>query len=181
MSAGGFGRSGRDMQRRLAQHVQNIGRIEAPDAIALQKLDNRRFADALALPGVGASSHSSSGGAEIAFEVKHGGKVAPKLLAHAVCEPVALGAEIIGDARPFAQLNNSGVEVGELPETPRISAQRRRHDLGGATVILGSCDSEAVAKAIHHGAMYPVSRAQLRQELAQVKAKLERLELGQRR
>ena len=60
VSAGGFGRSGRDMQRRLAQHVQNIGRIEAPDAIALQKLDNRRFADALALPGVGASSHSSS-------------------------------------------------------------------------------------------------------------------------
>ena len=105
----------------------------------------------LALPGVGTSFHRSEqpGGVKVAFKLEHGGKVAPKLLTHAVCEPVALGAKIFGDARPFAQFDNSGIGSGEQPEAARIDAQGGGHDFRIAAVIFGSCQSKAVVKSIH--------------------------------
>src|SRR5271157_2071598 len=51
MRAGGFSRSGGDLQRRFAQHVQNMRGVEAPDTIAFQDLGDRRFADALRFGG----------------------------------------------------------------------------------------------------------------------------------
>ena len=95
VSAGGFDRSGRNLQRRLAQHVQNMSGIEAPNAIALQELGDRRFADAPRFAGRRREfpQVEHPGGAKVAFKLEHGGKVAPKLLTHAVCEPVALGAQ----------------------------------------------------------------------------------------
>ena len=54
VSAGGFGCSGGDLQRRFAQHVQNMGGVEAPDAIAFQDLGDRRFTDAPRFGGCGA-------------------------------------------------------------------------------------------------------------------------------
>ena len=46
VSAGGFCRSCRNLQRRLAQHLQNMRCFEAPDTITLQELGNDRLADA---------------------------------------------------------------------------------------------------------------------------------------
>ena len=94
--AGGFSRSGGDLQRRFAQHVQNMRGVEAPDTIAFQDLGDRRFADALRFGGRGRKfpKVEQPGGAKVAFKVEHGGKVAPKLLAHAVGEPVALVSEV---------------------------------------------------------------------------------------
>ena len=53
MGAGRFNRSLGDLHSRLAQDIQNMGGVEAPDAVALQKLGDRRFADARGLAGCG--------------------------------------------------------------------------------------------------------------------------------
>src|SRR5208337_3825495 len=109
------------------------------DTIAFQDLGDRRFADALRFGGRGRKFP----------KVEHGGKVAPKLLAHAVGEPVALVSEFISDPRPLPQFDNSGVSIGEHPEATRIGAQGGGHCLGVTAVILGASHCEAVAKAIH--------------------------------
>ena len=61
----------------------------------------------------------------------------------------AFGAQIFGDARPFAQFDNSGIGSGEQPEATRIDAQGGGHDFRIAAVIFGSCQSKAVVKSIH--------------------------------
>ena len=95
-----------------------------------QELGDRRFANASSLVGRGRAlpEVEQPSGAEVAFKIEHGGKIAPKLLAHAVCEPVALGIQIFGDARPLAQFDNSGIGGDEQPETARIGAQSGGHN-----------------------------------------------------
>jgi len=60
MRAGGFSRSGGDLQRRFAQHVQYMRGAETPDTIAFQDLATVASRMRLALAGVGANSHRSS-------------------------------------------------------------------------------------------------------------------------
>ena len=50
---------------------------------------------------------------EIAFKIKHRRKIAPELFTHAVCKAVALGAEVVGDARPLAQFHDDRIGDGE--------------------------------------------------------------------
>ena len=76
-------------------------------------------------------------------------EVAPELLAHAVGEAIALGAEVLGDARPLAQFDDDGIGDRQLPEAVRIGAQGRGHHFGVAAVVLGAGQREAVAEAIH--------------------------------
>ena len=104
MGAGRFNRSPCNLHSRFAQDIQNMGGVEAPDAVALQQLGYRPLADARGLAGCGCEfpQVEQPWGAKIAFELQHGGKVAPKLLAQAVGEPVTLRAKIACNARPLA-------------------------------------------------------------------------------
>jgi len=147
----GLGCSGGDLHRRLAQHVQDMRGVEASDAIALQDLSDRRLSDANCfvgrrrdLPQVEQPLRS-----EIAFEIEHRWKIAPELFAHAVCKAVALGAKIVGNARPLPQFNDDGIGDGKRSEATQIGAQGRGHHLGVTAVVLGTGQREAVAEAIH--------------------------------
>ena len=147
----GLGCSGGDLHRRLAQHVQDMRGVEASDAIALQDLGDRRLSDANCfvgrrrdLPQVEQPLRS-----EIAFEIEHRRKIAPELFAHAVCKAVALGAKIVGNARPLPQFNDDGIGDGKRSEATQIGAQGRGHHLGVTAVVLGTGQREAVAEAIH--------------------------------
>src|SRR5947209_11785475 len=100
VSAGGFFRPDGDMYRRLPQHLENMGGIEAPDAVALEQFGECRLTKARSLVGCGHTQPQIEKpfGTEIVIELEHGGKIAPELLAHAVGQPVALGSEIPGHA-----------------------------------------------------------------------------------
>ena len=64
MGAGRFNRSPGNLHSRFAQDIQNIGGVEAPDAVALQQLGDRPLADARGLAGGGSEfPRSSSHGA----------------------------------------------------------------------------------------------------------------------
>jgi hypothetical protein len=151
VGAGGFGRSGGNLHWRLAQCRKHMGGIEAPDAMAFQQLGGSCLVDAHSLGrrGYQFPQFQQPLGAKVCLELQHGGKVAPKLLAQAVGEPVTLSAKIACDAGPLAQLDNSGIEGGQQAEAVRIGAHRRSHDLGVAAIVLGSCQGEAVPEAIH--------------------------------
>ena len=123
----GLGCSGGDLHRRLAQHVQDMRGVEASDAIALQDLGDRRLSDAKCfvgrrrdLPQVEQPLRS-----EIAFEIEHRRKIAPELFAHAVCKAVALGAKIVGNARPLPQFNGiSGIGTAARRRSQRRSVRK---------------------------------------------------------
>ncbi len=165
VGAGGFGRTGSNLHRRFAQHIQHMGSIEAPDAIALQQFAYRPLADARGLAGRGRKlpQLKQPCGANVFFEFLHGGvtlllryrasrylsAIAPKLLAKAVGKPVALRAKIACDAGPLAQLDNSGIEGRQQPEAVRVGTQGGGHYFGVAAVILGSGQREAVPEAIY--------------------------------
>ena len=88
-------------------------------------------------------------GAEVVLEFEQGRELAPELLAQAVDEAVPFDAEILGDARPFAQLDDDRVGGRERAEATRIGAQGGGHDLGVAAVVLSAGHSETVAEAVH--------------------------------
>ena len=72
------------------------------------------------------------------FRVDHRRKIAPELFAHAVCKAVALGAKIVGNARPLPQFNDDGIGDGKRSEATQIGAQGRGHHLGVTAVVLGT-------------------------------------------
>ena len=76
MSAGRFNRSPGNLHSRFAQDIQNMGGVEAPDAVALQQVGDRPLADARGLAGCGRQfpQVEQPWGAKIAFELQHGGK-----------------------------------------------------------------------------------------------------------
>src|SRR5580693_1515773 len=88
-------------------------------------------------------------GAEVVFQCEQGREVAPELLTQAIGEAVPFNAEVLGDARPFAQLDDDRIGCGEEAEATRIGAQAGGHDLGVAAVILGAGHGETVAKPVH--------------------------------
>ena len=59
-------------------------------------------------------------------------------------EALALGAKIVGNARPLPQFNDDGIGDGKRSEATQIGAQGRGHHLGVAAVILGACQREAI-------------------------------------
>ena len=74
--------------------------FEAPDTITLQELGNSRLADAPRFAGRGREFPE--------VEQPGGGRawLESNAKVHTVCEPVAFGAQIIGEARPLAQVDN---------------------------------------------------------------------------
>ena len=71
----------------------------------------------------------------VGAQVEEGREVAPQLLTHAIGETGAFGAEL-GNARPFAQLDDDRIGGAETAEAMRIGAQGRRHDQAVAAVVL---------------------------------------------
>ena len=128
--AGGFSRSGGDLQRRFAQHVQNMRCVEAPDAIAFQDLGDRSFADAPRFGGRGRQVP----------QVEHGGKVAPKLLAHAVGEPIRSSPS----SPAIRDHSRSSITVGSA----LASSRKQRRSVRKADAIVSASRLSSLAPAI---------------------------------
>ena len=132
MRACGLGCSSGDLHRRLAQHVQDMRGVEAPDAIANSGPWQPSPLGCELL--CGASARSPTGRAATPprdrFQDQASLEVAPELLSQAVCEAVALSTEVFGDARPLAQFDHDRVDDREQPEATRIAAQGGGHHLG---------------------------------------------------
>src|SRR5262249_60635221 len=118
MRARSLGRTSSDLHWRLAQNPENMGGIEASNAIALENFSDRRLSGARGLvwrrhgfPQIEYQLCS-----EIALEFEHGGKIAPELLAHTVGQPDALGTEVLSDPRPFAQLYDHRIGDSKQPK-----------------------------------------------------------------
>src|SRR5436190_18714563 len=145
-----FGGSIGDRDRLRAQHAEHVGGVEAANAMALDDFGNARLARASCfvrrrheLPQI-----EEPLGAEIVLEFEHGRKVAPQLLAHAIGEAGALGHQVLGNARPFPELDDNGIGDGQQAEAARVGAQGRGQHLGIATVVLAARRREAVAEAV---------------------------------
>src|SRR5262245_44345683 len=98
VGAGGFGRTGGDLHGRLAQYVEHMGGVEAAYAIALEKLGDRRLVDTRGFVGRrhGLPQIEQPLRSEIVFELEDRWKIAPQLLSQAICQAIALSAEILG-------------------------------------------------------------------------------------
>jgi hypothetical protein len=89
MSACRLDRSGGDGQRRLSQNCQHIGGRDTANASALQDPGDAHLTDALRLVG---RRHElpqikEPFGAQVLFELEHGGKIAPQLLVKSSSSP----------------------------------------------------------------------------------------------
>ena len=92
VGAGGRGGAGGQAQGRRAQRLKHVRGVKAADAMALEKLADRRLAKPRGLVGRGDELQQIEQPLcpEVGVELEDGGKVAPKLFAHAVCEARAL-------------------------------------------------------------------------------------------
>ena len=151
VSAGRFGRTRSYLHRQFAQNREDVSRIETADTIALDEGGNRLFADTRSLGRRwrGLPEIEQPLGAEVAFQLKHCGKITPELLAHAVCQAIAFRAEVFGHPRPFTQFYDDRIGTPRQPIASRIGTQGRCHDLSISAVVFGSAESEAVAETIH--------------------------------
>ena len=143
MGAGRFNRSPGNLHSRFAQYIQNMGGVEAPDAVAFQQFSYRPLADARGLAGCGCEfpQVEQPGAAKIAFEFQHGGKVAPKLLAPAVGEPVTLRAKIACNVRHSpssmtvgSRAASSRKRCGSVRKAEAITSASRLSSLAPASV-----------------------------------------------
>jgi hypothetical protein len=66
----------------------------------------------------------------------------------AIGQPAVLDLELFVDRRPFSELDDYRLGNGELAERARVGPEAVRQHIGVAAVVLGSRDSEAVAKAV---------------------------------
>jgi hypothetical protein len=103
-----------------------------------------------ALSGVGPSSHKSRNHSapKVLFKFEHGGKITPQLFAELVAEPIALGVEIVGRARPFSQFDDQRLSKSKLAEGAHIGAQRIGEPLGVTVFVLGTRRRETITEAI---------------------------------
>jgi hypothetical protein len=150
MSACGLDRSGGDCHRWLSQNRQHVGGRETANAPAFQDPSDARLTAAHRLVGCRDElpQIKEPFGAEVLFEFQHGGKITPQLLAEPVAEPIALGVEIVGHARPFTQLDNQRLSKSKLAEGAPIGAQRIGEHLGVTAVVLGTRRRETITEAI---------------------------------
>ncbi len=144
-----FGGPLRHRHRRFTDDAHHLRSVEAADAVALQEPSHRRLPDASRLCGRWNEfpELEQPRRTEVGVELEEGRIVPPQLLAHPVGEPDALGPEVFGDARPFAQLDDRRIGRLQRPEAARIRAQGGCHDLRIATVVFRTGEREAVAES----------------------------------
>ena len=81
-------------------------------------------------------------GGEIVAEFEGLRIIAPELLADAVGEPVAVLLEVLGHARPLAQLDHDRVFGREPAEAMPVGSQGVGEHVGIAAIVLGDGDGE---------------------------------------
>ena len=126
------------------------------------RLSRRRTA----LAGVGASTHRSryQFGGEIVTQFERLRIIAPELLADAVGKPVALLAQVLGHARPLAQLDHDRVFDCKPAKAMPVGSQRVAEHVGVPAVVFGAGDGEAIAEAVE---LFRVDRIDLEAALEQ--------------
>ena len=99
----------------LSQNRQHFGSRETANASAFQDPGDARVTDAHRFVGRGHElpQIKEPFGAQVLFELEHGGKIAPQLLAQTIVEPIPLA---VGHARPFTQLDDQRLSERELAE-----------------------------------------------------------------
>ena len=130
MSTCRLDRSRGDGHRRLSQNRQHVGGRETANTSAFQDPGDARLTDAHSpCQGVGHElpQIKEPFGAQFLFEFEHGGKITPQLLAQTVAEPIALGVEIVGHARPFTQLDRQRLSKSKLAEVRLTNARFGPH------------------------------------------------------
>jgi hypothetical protein len=150
MSTCGLDRPGGDRHRWFPQSRQHVAGRDASNASAFQDSGDARLTDAhrLVRGGHKLPQIKEPFGAQVLFEFEHGGKIAPQLLAEPIAEPISLGVEIVGHARPFTQFDDQRLSKSKLAEGAPIGAQRVTKHLGVTAVVLGARWREAITEAI---------------------------------
>jgi PAS domain S-box-containing protein len=124
--------------------------IDPADAVPLEQPRQRRLAQARRL-GRGrrhGPQRQDPLGRDVVGELQQLRIVAPELLADAVAQAHALLLQLLGQARPLAQLDHGRVAGLHGPEQVRVGAQPGGRDPGVAAVVLGAGDAEPVAQAV---------------------------------
>src|SRR5271166_322171 len=103
-------------------------------------------------------------GGEIVAEFEGLRIIAPELLADAVGEPVAFLLQVLGHARPLAQLDHDRVFDREPVEAMTVGSQRVGEHVGIAAIVLGAGDGESIAEAVE---LFGVDRIDLETALEQ--------------
>ena len=130
---------GGNHDRRHTQVIEDGGGVDPPDTVALQQLGN----GALAYPaGLVRGRHQrpqleEPGRRDVVGEPQELGIVAPQLLAHPIGESRTFLGEILGDARPFTQLDHHRIDGRKAAQAARVGPERIAEHMGIAAVVLG--------------------------------------------
>lgn len=145
-----FDRAAGDDERLLAQDAQDLGRLDAANAMGFQQARDTAFARAGSLGGCRRQCPQIEEplGGEIVTEFERLRIIAPELLADAVGEPVAFLLQVLGHAGPLAQLDHDRVFDREPAEAMPVGSQGVGEHVGIAAVVLGAGDGESIAEAI---------------------------------
>jgi hypothetical protein len=143
-------RARRNRNGRRPQSLQNLRRIEAPNAVLLQQAlkrflpDTDRFVRYRHQP----PQIEKPVRRNVIGQLQHLRIVTPELLADAITESIPFCALILSDPRPLSQFDHNRVERCDRTQTVRISPERVSKHLGITAVILGARRREAVSEAI---------------------------------
>ena len=150
MQDGGLGDARGHRDGRLAQHAEHARGIEPADAVPAEQPGDGRLAQARRLGrGRGRGPERQDPfGRDVVAQLEQLRVVAPELLADAVGQAHALLLQLLGQARPLAQLDHARVADGHAPEQVRVGAQPGGRDPGVAPVVLGPGDADPVAQAV---------------------------------
>ena len=150
MQDGGLGDARGHLDRGLAEDAERRLGIEPADAVLLEQPRQRRLAQARRL-GRGRRHRPQRQdplGRDVVAQLEQLRVVAPELLADAVGQAHALLLQLLGQARPLAQLDHGRVAGLHGPEQVPVGAQPGGRDPGVAPVVLGAGDAEPVAQAV---------------------------------
>jgi len=136
--------------RWLTEDGQHRWGIELANAVLPEQPRQRRLAQARRL-GRGrrhAPQRQDPLGCHVIAQREKLRVVTPELLANPVAQARALALELLGQARPLAELDHARVAGQHAAEQVRIGAQSGRCDPGIAPIVLGPGDADAVAQPV---------------------------------
>ena len=134
----------------FAEPLQHRFGIDAPDTVAFEEVGDAPDPDAPCLLGSWCELPElvDPGSGEIAFDLEELRITAPELLTGAVHEPGSVAGEVVGNSRPFPELDDFRRGRIQAPEGVTIGPQSVGQHLRVATVVPGAGRREAVAEAI---------------------------------
>jgi hypothetical protein len=150
MQDGCLGDARGHLEHRLAEDAGRRLGIEPADAVLLQQTRHRRRAQARRFGRRRRQrpQRQDPFGRDIVAQREQLRVVAPELLADAVGQADALLPQLLGQARPFPELDNGRVAGLHRPEQVPVGAQPRGRDPSIAPVVLGAGDAEPVPQTV---------------------------------